>query len=133
MVLCVTGAEALYTDMGHFGRVPIRAGLVRFRAAGAAAQLLRPGRRCCCTIREAIANPFYHSVPDWALYPMIALATAATVIASQAVISGAFSVTRQAIQLGFVPRMQVVHTSREAIGQIFLPWVNRVADGGGDR
>ncbi|MEW9572376.1 potassium transporter Kup [Rhodanobacter sp. Si-c] len=124
VVLCVTGAEALYTDMGHFGRFPIRAAwfffvmpalLLNYYGQGGLL-LLHP---------EAIANPFYHSVPGWALYPMIGLSTLATVIASQAVISGAFTVTRQAIQLGFIPRMQVVHTSREAIGQIFLPWVNR--------
>lgn len=124
VVLCVTGAEALYTDMSHFGRFPIRAAWFCFvmpalllNYYGQGALLLHHP--------EAVANPFYHSVPDWAGYPMIALATMAAVIASQAVISGAFSVTRQAIQLGFVPRMQIVHTSREAIGHIFLPWVNR--------
>ncbi len=124
VVLCVTGAEALYTDMGHFGRFPIRAawfGLVMpsllINYYGQGALLLRHP--------EMVDNPFFHSVPEWAGYPMIGLATAAAVIASQAVISGAFSVTRQAIQLGFVPRMQVVQTSREAIGHIFLPWVNR--------
>ena len=124
VVLCVTGAEALYTDMGHFGRFPIRAAwfffvlpalLLNYYGQGGVI-LLHP---------DAIANPFYYSVPAWALYPMIGLATASAVIASQAVISGAFTVTRQAIQLGFLPRMEVVHTSREAIGQIFLPWVNR--------
>jgi KUP system potassium uptake protein len=124
VVLCVTGAEALYTDLGHFGRVPIRAAwfffvlpalLINYYGQGGLI-LVHP---------DAIANPFYYSVPSWALYPMIGLATASAVIASQAVISGAFTVTRQAIQLGFVPRMEVIHTSREAIGQIFLPWVNR--------
>ncbi|MEO8811176.1 MAG: potassium transporter Kup [Rhodanobacter sp.] len=124
VVLCVTGAEALYTDMGHFGRFPIRAAwfffvlpalLLNYYGQGGVI-LMHP---------DAIANPFYYSVPAWALYPMIGLATASAVIASQAVISGAFTVTRQAIQLGFLPRMEVVHTSREAIGQIFLPWVNR--------
>ncbi|HZX70707.1 MAG TPA: potassium transporter Kup [Rhodanobacter sp.] len=124
VVLCVTGAEALYTDMGHFGRFPIRAAwfffvlpalLLNYYGQGGVI-LLHP---------DAIANPFYYSVPSWGLYPMIGLSTAAAVIASQAVISGAFTVTRQAIQLGFLPRMEVVHTSREAIGQIFLPWVNR--------
>ena len=124
VVLCVTGAEALYTDMGHFGRFPIRAAWFFFVMP---ALLLNYYGQGGLLLRhpEAIANPFYHAVPGWALYPMIGLATVATVIASQAVISGAFTVTRQAIQLGFVPRMQVVHTSREAIGQIFLPWVNR--------
>ncbi|WP_017461501.1 potassium transporter Kup [Dyella ginsengisoli] len=124
VVLCVTGAEALYTDMGHFGRFPIRAAWFFFVMP--ALLLNYYGQGGLLLIEPAaISNPFYHSVPDWALYPMIGLATASTVIASQAVISGAFTVTRQAIQLGFVPRMQVVHTSREAIGQIFLPWVNR--------
>ncbi|TAL73800.1 MAG: potassium transporter Kup [Rhodanobacter sp.] len=125
VVLCVTGAEALYTDMGHFGRFPIRAAWFGFvlpalllNYYGQGAMLLHHP--------EAIANPFYHAVPDWALYPMIGLATLATVIASQAVISGAFTVFRQAVQLGFMPRMQVVQTSREAIGQVFLPWINRV-------
>ncbi|HET8899084.1 MAG TPA: potassium transporter Kup [Rhodanobacteraceae bacterium] len=125
VVLCVTGAEALYTDMGHFGRFPIRAAWFCFvlpalllNYYGQGALLLHDP--------EAISNPFYHAVPDWGLYPMIGLATLATIIASQAVISGAFTVFRQAIQLGFMPRMQVVHTSREAIGQIFLPWINRV-------
>ncbi|MEO7149014.1 MAG: potassium transporter Kup [Rhodanobacteraceae bacterium] len=125
VVLCVTGAEALYMDMGHFGRAPIRIawygfvmpGLVLNYFGQGALLLLHP---------DAARNPFYLAVPAWALYPMIALATAATVIASQAVISGAFSVTRQAIQLGFIPRMEVVHTSEEAIGQIYLPWVNRI-------
>ena len=124
VVLCVTGAEALYTDMGHFGRVPIRAAWFFFVMPALLLNYYGQGG-LLLVHPEAIANPFYHSVPDWALYPMIGLATLSTVIASQAVISGAFTVTRQAIQLGFLPRMQVVHTSRDAIGQIFLPWVNR--------
>jgi len=124
VVLCVTGAEALYTDMGHFGRFPIRAAWFFFVMPALLLNYYGQGG-LLLQHPETIANPFYHSVPDWALYPMIGLATLATVIASQAVISGAFTVTRQAIQLGFIPRMQVVHTSREAIGQIFLPWVNR--------
>jgi len=124
VVLCVTGAEALYTDMGHFGRFPIRAAWFFFVMPALLLNYYGQGG-LLLQHPDAIANPFYHSVPDWALYPMIALATMSTVIASQAVISGAFTVTRQAIQLGFIPRMQVVHTSREAIGQIFLPWVNR--------
>jgi KUP system potassium uptake protein len=124
VVLCVTGAEALYTDMGHFGRFPIRAAWFCFVMPALLLNYYGQGGLLLAH-PEAIANPFYHSVPGWALYPMIALATASTVIASQAVISGAFTVTRQAIQLGFLPRMEVVHTSRHAIGQIFLPWVNR--------
>ncbi|HET7268209.1 MAG TPA: potassium transporter Kup [Oleiagrimonas sp.] len=125
VVLCVTGAEALYTDMGHFGRSPIRIGWFGFvmpglllNYFGQAANLLHDP--------EAATNPFYHAVPEWGLYPMIVLATVAAVVASQAVISGAFSITRQAIQLGFIPRMRVVHTSTDAIGQIYLPWINRI-------
>jgi KUP system potassium uptake protein len=124
VVLCVTGAEALYTDMGHFGRFPIRAAWFFFVLPALLLNYYGQGG-VILAHPDAIANPFYYSVPSWALYPMIGLATAAAVIASQAVISGAFTVTRQAIQLGFLPRMEVVHTSREAIGQIFLPWVNR--------
>ncbi len=125
VVLCVTGAEALYTDMGHFGRKPIR--LAWFIFVMPALLLNYYGQGGLLLHHpEAISNPFYHAVPDWARYPMIGLATAAAVIASQAVISGAFSVTRQAIQLGFIPRMKVVHTSPDAIGHIFLPFVNRM-------
>ena len=124
VVLCVTGAEALYTDMGHFGRFPIRAAWFYFVMPALLLNYYGQGG-LLLVHPETIANPFYHSVPDWALYPMIGLATLSTVIASQAVISGAFTVTRQAIQLGFLPRMEVVHTSRESIGQIFLPLVNR--------
>jgi KUP system potassium uptake protein len=124
VVLCVTGAEALYTDMGHFGRFPIRAAWFGFVMPALLLNYYGQGG-LILVHPDAIANPFYYSVPDWALYPMIGLATLSTVIASQAVISGAFTVVRQAIQLGFVPRMQVVQTSREAIGHVFLPWVNR--------
>ncbi|TAM61999.1 MAG: potassium transporter Kup [Rhodanobacter sp.] len=124
VVLCVTGAEALYTDMGQFGRFPIRTAWFWFVMPALLLNYYGQGG-LLLVHPQAIGNPFYHSVPGWALYPMIGLATASTVIASQAVISGAFTITRQAIQLGFLPRMQVVHTSREAIGQIFLPWVNR--------
>ena len=125
VVLCVTGAEALYTDMGHFGRKPIR--LAWFFVVMPALLLNYYGQGGLLLHNpQAISNPFYHAVPDWARYPMIGLATAAAVIASQAVISGAFSVTRQAIQLGFVPRMKIVQTSREAIGHIFLPFVNKM-------
>jgi KUP system potassium uptake protein len=124
VVLCVTGAEALYTDMGHFGRRPIRIAWFGFVMPGL---LLNYFGQAALLVHhpEAAQNPFYLAVPEWGRIPMIVLATAAAVIASQAVISGAFSITRQAIQLGFIPRMQVVHTSTEAIGQIYLPWVNR--------
>jgi len=125
VVLCVTGAEALYTDMGHFGRRPIRIAWFGFVMPGL---LLNYFGQAALLLHhpEAAQNPFYLAVPEWGRIPMIVLATAAAVIASQAVISGAFSITRQAIQLGFIPRMQVVHTSTEAIGQIYLPWVNRL-------
>jgi KUP system potassium uptake protein len=124
VVLCVTGAEALYTDMGHFGRRPIRLAWFGFVMPGL---LLNYFGQAALLLHRADAarNPFYLAAPEWARIPLIVLATAAAVIASQAVISGAFSITRQAIQLGFIPRMQVVHTSTEAIGQIYLPWVNR--------
>ena len=124
VVLCVTGAEALYTDMGHFGRKPIRLAWFGFVMPGL---LLNYFGQAALLLHhpEAARNPFYLAAPDWARLPLIVLATAAAVIASQAVISGAFSITRQAIQLGFIPRMPVVHTSTEAIGQIYLPWVNR--------
>ncbi len=125
VVLCVTGAEALYTDMGHFGRSPIRIGWFAFVMPGLLLNYFGQAANLLADPKAAV-NPFYHAVPDWALYPMIVLATMAAVIASQAVISGAFSITRQAIQLGFLPRMQIVHTSPDAIGQIFLPWINRM-------
>ncbi|MDA3913285.1 potassium transporter Kup [Oleiagrimonas sp.] len=125
VVLAVTGTEALYADMGHFGKRPIQGAwfvlvlpaLVLNYFGQGAYLLLHP---------EAVANPFYHLVPRPLLYPMIALATMATVIASQAVISGAFSMTHQAMQLGYMPRMQVVHTSRHMSGQIYVPWINRI-------
>ena len=121
--LAVTGAEAIYADMGHFGARPIRfawfglvfpALIVNYLGQGALV-LIDPSKA---------SNPFYLMVPDWALLPMILLATMATVIASQAVISGAFSLTRQAIQLGLLPRMQVLHTSSSESGQIYMPAVN---------
>ena len=123
VVLIITGAEALYADMGHFGRPPIARAwfMVVFPALilnylGQAALILgNPA---------ATENPFFLLIPDWARLPMVGLATLATVIASQAVISGAFSVTRQAIQLGFLPALTVRQTSRHAGGQIFLPAVN---------
>ncbi|NWG86641.1 MAG: potassium transporter Kup [Hydrogenophilaceae bacterium] len=121
--LAVTGAETLYADMGHFGTRPVRLawlGLVlpalTLNYFGQGALLL--------TQPEAIAHPFYHMAPDWALYPMVALATAATVIASQAVISGVYSITNQAVQLGYAPRMLVQHTSSLERGQIYLPGIN---------
>jgi KUP system potassium uptake protein len=123
VVLCVTGGEALYADMGHFGKKPIRVAWF---------SLVMP----CLTLNyfgqgallldnpEAVKNPFYMMAPDWALIPLVGLATMATVIASQALISGAFSVTKQVIQLGYLPRLQILHTSVKDTGQIYLPFVN---------
>jgi KUP system potassium uptake protein len=122
VVLTVTGAEALYADMGHFGRHPIR--LSWFSAVFPALILNYMGQGALILHNpKAIDNPFYLLIPHWGRIPMIALATVATVIASQAVISGAFSVTRQAVQLGFLPRLTIRHTSREA-GQVYVPAVN---------
>ncbi len=123
VVLTITGGEALYADMGHFGRKPIKWGWflvvlpsLLLNYAGQGALLLRDP--------TAIENPFYKLVPDLALYPMIILATIAAVIASQAVISGVFSIARQAMQLGYLPRLTVSHTSESEIGQIYIPFLN---------
>jgi len=125
VLLVFTGAEALYSDMGHFGRGPIRLAWLCLVFPALTLNYLGQGA-LLISAPGAIANPFYHLYPGWALYPMIALATAATVIASQACISGAFSMTKQAIQLGYLPRMEVWHTSRSMIGQIYMPGVNRL-------
>jgi KUP system potassium uptake protein len=123
VVLAVTGGEALYADMGHFGLQPIRNAwyffvlpclMLNYLGQGAVV-LQRPG---------AVSNPFFEAVPDWGLYPMIVLATLAAVIASQSVITGAYSIARQAMQLGYIPRMQIRHTSRDTIGQIYIPGIN---------
>ena len=123
VVLAVTGAEALYADMGHFGRAPITriwlilvfpACILSYMGQGA----LVLGNR------SAITSPFFLLVPGWARLPMVFLATAATVIASQAVITGAFSVTQQAAQIGYLPRLRIVYTSEERMGQIYVPWIN---------
>jgi len=123
VVLAVTGAEALYADMGHFGRKPIQRAWFAFVLPALALNYLGQGALILAE-PEAAKSPFFHLAPDWALYPLVGLATVATVIASQAVISGAFSVTRQAMQLGFMPRMEVQHTSEKEAGQIYLPAVN---------
>jgi len=123
VVLAVTGAEALYADMGHFGRKPISRAWFAFVLPALVLNYFGQGALILVE-PEAAKNPFFLSAPDWALIPLVALATLATVIASQAVISGAFSVTRQAMQLGFVPRMEVQHTSEKEQGQIYLPAVN---------
>ncbi len=123
VVLAVTGAEALYADMGHFGKRPIR---LAWFALVLPSLMLNYFGQGALLLRDpaAAANPFFHLAPPWALYPMVALATVATIIASQAVISGAFSLTRQAVQLGYSPRVQVDHTSAREIGQIYIPGVN---------
>ena len=123
VVLALTGAEALYADMGHFGKRPIQIAWFSFILPALVLNYFGQG---ALLLREpsAIDNPFFKAVPSMFLYPMIGLATLATVIASQAVISGAFSMTREAMSLGYSLRMPVVHTSREMSGQIFVPWVN---------
>lgn len=123
VVLALTGAEALYADMGHFGKHPIRAAWFLFVLPALVLNYFGQGAMLIHD-PSAVANPFYNLAPDWALYPMVAMATLATVIASQAVISGVFSVTRQATQLGFIPRMDIVHTSAREIGQIYVPMMN---------
>ncbi len=124
VILGVTGAEALYADMGHFGKRPIR--IAWFGLVFPALTLNYLGQGALLMVDpSAVKNPFYLMFPEWALYPMVALSTLAGIIASQAVISGAYSLTKQAIQLGFLPRMNIIHTSNE-IGQIYLPGVNWV-------
>ncbi|MET1085106.1 MAG: KUP/HAK/KT family potassium transporter, partial [Burkholderiales bacterium] len=123
VVLAVTGAEALYADMGHFGRDPIRYAWLSFVLPALLLNYLGQGA-LILNDPAAVRNPFYLQVPSWGLAPLLVLATAATVIASQAVISGAYSLTRQAMQLGYCPRMDVMQTSEHEIGQIYLPWIN---------
>jgi len=123
VVLAVTGGEALYADMGHFGRKPIQVAWNTFVLPSLALNYLGQGALLLAN-PAAVDNPFYLGVPAWALYPMIGLSTAATVIASQAVISGGYSAARQAIQLGYLPRMTIHHTSHETIGQIYVPTIN---------
>ncbi len=123
VVLCVTGAEALYADMGHFGKKPIR--LAWFAAVMPALVLNYFGQGAMLLAHPGkVENPFFEMAPSWALYPLIALATLATVIASQALITAAFSVTKQVIQLGYLPRLRITHTSIRETGQIYVPFVN---------
>ena len=121
--LALTGAEAMYADMGHFGRLPIRLG---WFAVVLPALLLNYFGQGALLLSDpqAIENPFYLLAPGWLHYPMVAFATMASIIASQAIISGAFSLTQQAIQLGFLPRMRVLHTASHEKGQIYMPMVN---------
>jgi len=123
VVLAITGAEALYADMGHFGLIPIRYAWFGFVFPALLLNYFGQGA-LLISHPEAIQNPFYLLAPTWALYPLLILSTLATVIASQAVISGAFSVTRQAIQLGYCPRMDIFHTSGDEMGQVYVPAVN---------
>ncbi len=125
VVLCVTGGEALYADMGHFGRMPIRKAWLYFVLPALVLNYFGQGALVLAE-PSAIRNPFYSLVPPALLIPMIVLATLATVIASQAVISGAFSLSREAVQLGYLPRMKIVHTSAHTMGQIYVPWVNNI-------
>lgn len=123
VVLAVTGGEAIYTDMGHFGPRPIRYGWYFFVLPALMLNYLGQGA-LVLEDPAAIRNPFYVGVPGWAQWPMIVLATLATVIASQAVITGGYSIARQAMQLGYIPRMRIKHTSSETIGQIYIPAIN---------
>ena len=123
VVLAVTGGEALYTDMGHFGRLPIRLAWFSFVMPALVLNYFGQGA-LLLNDPSSIQNPFYLLAPDWALIPMVILSTAATVIASQAVISGAFSVARQTVQMGLLPRMMIVHTSGKEEGQIYVPFTN---------
>jgi len=123
VVLAVTGGEALYADMGHFGRRPIQVAWNCIVLPALTLCYLGQGALVLAN-PKAVDNPFFIGVPQWALYPMIGLATAATVIASQAVISGGYSAARQAIQLGYLPRMVIQHTSRLTMGQIYIPSIN---------
>jgi len=121
--LTLTGAEAMYADMGHFGPLPIRLGWFAVVFPALVLNYLGQGALLLVDPR-AIENPFYSLAPGWAHYPMVAFATIATVIASQSIISGAYSLTQQAIQLGFLPRMRVLHTASREKGQIYMPMVN---------
>ena len=121
--LAVTGAEALYADMGHFGRGPIRVAWLGLVFPALALNYLGQGSLVLAR-PETVENPFFLMAPGWGLLPLVILATAATIIASQAVISGAFSLTRQAVQLGLLPRLEIQHTSESQVGQVYMPRVN---------
>ncbi len=123
VILAITGAEALYADMGHFGRRPIRIAWYTVVLPGLVLNYLGQGGLLLDDPTAAV-NPFFRLAPEWALYPLVALSTASAVIASQALISGAYSLTRQAVSLGYLPRMTISHTSKEEIGQIYVPFVN---------
>jgi KUP system potassium uptake protein len=124
VVLAVTGAEALYADMGHFGRGPVTRSWLFVVFPACILNYMGQGALILGSPHSAIHNPFFLLAPGWARLPMLFLAAAATVIASQAVITGAFSVTQQAAQLGYLPRLRIAHTSEERAGQIYIPWIN---------
>jgi KUP system potassium uptake protein len=123
VVLCITGAEALYADMGHFGARPIQYAWLGYVMPALVINYFGQGALLLAD-PAAIENPFYLLAPEWGRYPLVILSTVATVIASQAVISGAFSITQQAIQLGYTPRLEIQHTSEREMGQIYLPAIN---------
>jgi KUP system potassium uptake protein len=124
VVLAITGAEALYADMGHFGRGPITRAWLLLVFPACILSYMGQGALVLAHPARTVSSPFFLLVPHWGRVPMVLLATAATVIASQAVITGAFSVTYQAVQLGYLPRLRIAHTSEETIGQIYVPWIN---------
>ncbi len=124
VVLAITGAEALYADLGHFGRAPITRAWLMLVFPACVLSYMGQGALVLKDPGGAISSPFFLLVPGWGRLPMVLLATAATVIASQAVITGAFSVAHQAVQLGYLPRMRITHTSAQAAGQIYVPWIN---------
>jgi KUP system potassium uptake protein len=124
VVLAVTGGEALYADMGHFGKRPIRIAWFGLVLPALVLNYFGQGALLLTSVPGAVTNPFYQLAPAWALFPMVVIATLAAIIASQALISGAFSLTRQAIQLGFAPRLDIEHTSSREMGQVYVPQVN---------
>jgi KUP system potassium uptake protein len=126
VVLVITGAEALYADMGHFGRAPITRAWLLLVFPACILNYMGQGALILGDPAKNIASPFFLLVPHWGRVPMVVLATAATVIASQAVITGAFSLAHQAVQLGYLPRLRILHTSEETAGQIYVPWINWV-------
>lgn len=123
VVLCITGAEALYADMGHFGAKPIQYAWLGYVMPALLINYFGQGALLLAD-PSAVENPFYLLAPEWAMFPLVILSTVATIIASQAVISGTFSITQQAIQLGYTPRLEIQHTSDKEIGQIYLPGIN---------
>jgi KUP system potassium uptake protein len=124
VVLAITGAEALYADLGHFGRAPITRAWLLLVFPACILSYMGQGALVLADPHGAVRSPFFLLVPHWGRLPMVLLATAATVIASQAVITGAFSVANQAVQLGYLPRLRITHTSDQAAGQIYVPWIN---------